>query len=57
MGSHLLHLVLARLEGAPEGVKGISLFVVPKYHVGDDQSLGERNGVSCGSIEEIILIA
>ncbi|MGV2481226.1 UNVERIFIED_CONTAM: acyl-CoA dehydrogenase, partial [Salmonella enterica subsp. enterica serovar Weltevreden] len=39
------HLVLARIEGAPAGVKGISLFIVPKFHVNDDGSLGERNGV------------
>jgi hypothetical protein len=44
--------VLARIEGAPVGTKGISLFVVPKILVNDDGSLGARNGVSCGSIEE-----
>ena len=48
---NIIHLVLARIEGAPAGVKGISLFVVPKVMVRDDGSLGERNGVSCGSIE------
>jgi acyl-CoA dehydrogenase len=48
---NIIHLVLARIEGAPAGVKGISLFVVPKVLVADDGSLGERNGVSCGSIE------
>ena len=48
---NIVHLVLARIEGAPAGVKGISLFVVPKVLVGDDGSLGERNGVSWGSIE------
>ncbi|HEY1475453.1 MAG TPA: acyl-CoA dehydrogenase C-terminal domain-containing protein [Pseudolabrys sp.] len=47
-----VHLVLARIEGAPAGVKGISLFVVPKLTVNDDGSLGGPNGVSCGSIEE-----
>ena len=52
LSENIVHLVLARIEGAPEGVKGISLFVVPKYRVGDDQSIGERNGVSCGAIEE-----
>lgn len=52
LAENIIHLVLARIEGAPEGVKGISLFVVPKYHVADDQSLGERNTVSCGAIEE-----
>ncbi|MBI1392702.1 MAG: acyl-CoA dehydrogenase [Alphaproteobacteria bacterium] len=49
---NIIHLVLARIEGAPEGVKGISLFVVPKYFVGDDGSLGERNAVQCGGLEE-----
>ena len=44
--------MLARIEGAPAGTKGISLFVVPKIMVKDDGSLGARNGVSCGSIEE-----
>lgn len=48
---NIIHLVLARIEGAPEGVKGISLFVVPKFLVKEDGSLGERNAVSCGSIE------
>ncbi len=49
---NIIHLVIARIEGAPDGVKGISLFIVPKFHVNDDGSLGERNTVSCGSIEE-----
>jgi len=44
--------VLARIEGAPEGVKGISLFIVPKFNLDKDGNPGERNGVSCGSIEE-----
>jgi butyryl-CoA dehydrogenase len=48
---NIIHLVLARLPGAPKGIKGISLFLVPKYLVRDDGSLGARNGVSCGSIE------
>jgi acyl-CoA dehydrogenase len=52
MSDNIIHLVLARIEGAPEGNKGISLFIVPKFMVGEDGSLGERNGVSCGSIEE-----
>ena len=52
LSENIIHLVLARIEGAPEGVKGISLFVVPKINVADDGSLGERNGVVCGSIEE-----
>ena len=49
---NIIHLVLARIEGAPEGIKGISLFVVPKYIVNEDGSLGERNAVSCGGLEE-----
>ena len=51
LAENIVHLVLARIEGAPEGVKGISLFVVPKLLVNADGSLGARNGVSCGSIE------
>ncbi|MDD9910089.1 MAG: acyl-CoA dehydrogenase C-terminal domain-containing protein [Ahrensia sp.] len=50
--SNIIHLVLARIEGAPEGVDGISLFVVPKFVLDADGNPGERNGVSCGSIEE-----
>ena len=52
MAENIVHLVLARIDGAPEGVKGISLFIVPKINVNDDGSLGEKNGVTCGSIEE-----
>jgi len=52
MSENIIHLVLARIEGAPSGTKGISLFVVPKIMVGDDGALGARNGVTCGSIEE-----
>lgn len=48
---NIIHLVLARIEGAPEGTKGISLFVVPKFMVNADGTLGGRNPVSCGSIE------
>ncbi|TKB46931.1 acyl-CoA dehydrogenase C-terminal domain-containing protein [Thalassotalea mangrovi] len=48
---NIIHLVLAKLPDAPKGPKGISLFLVPKFNVNDDGSLGERNGVSCGSIE------
>ncbi|WP_020187471.1 acyl-CoA dehydrogenase C-terminal domain-containing protein [Methylopila sp. 73B] len=48
---NIVHLVLARIEGAPEGTKGISLFVVPKLLVNPDGSLGARNPVSCGSLE------
>lgn len=51
MADNIIHLVLARIEGAPAGIKGVSLFVVPKVLVNDDGSLGERNGVVCGSIE------
>ncbi|AXS39659.1 acyl-CoA dehydrogenase C-terminal domain-containing protein [Breoghania sp. L-A4] len=49
---NIVHLVLARIEGAPEGTKGISLFVVPKVLVNEDGSLGARNAVVCGSLEE-----
>jgi alkylation response protein AidB-like acyl-CoA dehydrogenase len=49
---NIIHLVLAKITGAPDNVKGISLFIVPKYMVGADGSLGARNAVSCGSIEE-----
>ena len=52
LAPNIIHLVLARIEGAPAGTKGISLFVVPKIMVKDDGSLGAPNGVSCGSIEE-----
>jgi alkylation response protein AidB-like acyl-CoA dehydrogenase len=48
---NIVHLVLAKTPGAPESSKGISLFVVPKFMVGDDGSIGARNAVSCGSIE------
>jgi len=48
---NIIHLVLARIEGAPAGIKGVSLFVVPKMMVNADGSLGARNGVTCGSIE------
>ncbi len=52
MADNIIHLVLARIEGAPEGIKGISLFIVPKFMVNEDGSLGERNGVQCGGLEE-----
>jgi 3-(methylsulfanyl)propanoyl-CoA dehydrogenase len=52
LAENIIHLVLARIEGAPAGTRGISLFVVPKFLVNPDGSLGARNGVSCGSIEE-----
>ena len=51
MTDNIIHLVLARIEGAPAGTKGISLFIVPKFLVGDDGLPGARNGVSCGAIE------
>ncbi len=51
MAENIVHLVLARVQGAPEGVKGISLFVVPKFLVNKDGSLGARNDVQCVSIE------
>ncbi len=49
---NIIHLVLAKTPGAPDSTKGISLFVVPKFLVNDDGSVGERNTVVCGSIEE-----
>jgi 3-(methylthio)propanoyl-CoA dehydrogenase len=52
MVDNIVHLVLARTPDAPEGVKGISLFVVPKFLVNEDGSLGARNDVYCASIEE-----
>ncbi len=52
LSSNIIHLVLAKREGAPDNVKGISLFIVPKFIVNDDGTLGDRNGVTCGSIEE-----
>ncbi|WP_375453988.1 acyl-CoA dehydrogenase C-terminal domain-containing protein [uncultured Methylobacterium sp.] len=51
LSENIVHLVIARIEGAPAGTKGISLFVVPKFLVNPDGSAGARNGVSCGSIE------
>ncbi len=48
---NIVHLVLAKLPGAPAGPRGISLFLVPKYQVNEDESLGAFNNVSCGSIE------
>ncbi len=51
MAENIVHLVLARLPDAPPGVKGISLFLVPKFLVNEDGSLGERNDVVCASIE------
>ena len=51
MADNIIHLVLARLPDAPAGVKGISLFIVPKFMVNDDGSIGERNAVECISME------
>jgi alkylation response protein AidB-like acyl-CoA dehydrogenase len=48
---NIIHLVLARIVGAPPGIRGISLFIVPKFQVKENGSLGPRNGVRCGSIE------
>ncbi|MCP2670981.1 acyl-CoA dehydrogenase C-terminal domain-containing protein [Maricaulaceae bacterium EIL42A08] len=52
LSGNIVHLVLARIEGAPEGVKGISLFVVPKYLPDADGNPGERNTLECGGLEE-----
>jgi len=52
LADNIIHLVLAKIAGAPDNVKGISLFVVPKFLVNDDGSLGARNGVSCGALEK-----
>jgi len=52
LSDNVIHLVLAKIPGGPEGVKGISLFIVPKFMVNEDGSLGARNGVSVGKIEE-----
>ncbi len=49
---NIIHLVLAKIPGGPEGVKGISLFIVPKFLVNEDGSLGARNALSCGGLEE-----
>jgi len=52
MSSNVIHLVLAKVPGGPEGIKGVSLFIVPKFNVNADGSLGDHNGVSVGSLEE-----
>ena len=52
LADNIVHLVLARAEGAPQGIKGLSLFIVPKYLVKEDGSLGERNRLSCGGLEK-----
>ncbi len=51
LAENIIHMVLARTEGAAAGIKGLSLFVVPKFLINPDGSLGERNGVMCGSLE------
>jgi alkylation response protein AidB-like acyl-CoA dehydrogenase len=51
MAEQIVHLVLARTPGAPEGTRGISCFIVPKFHLHEDGSVGERNAVTCLSIE------
>ncbi|AUW58071.1 acyl-CoA dehydrogenase [Sphingobium sp. SCG-1] len=51
LAENIIHLVLAKTPGAPESSKGISLFIVPKFIVNEDESLGDRNAVTCGSIE------
>lgn len=51
LAENIVHLVLAKIAGAPDNVKGISLFIVPKFLVNGDGTIGARNGVSCGSIE------
>ncbi len=52
LSENIIHLVLAKVTGAPDNVKGISLFVVPKFLVNDDGSIGARNAVSCGALEK-----
>ncbi|MFW5655084.1 MAG: acyl-CoA dehydrogenase C-terminal domain-containing protein [Roseicyclus sp.] len=52
MAENIVHLVLAKIPGGPEGIKGVSLFIVPKFLVNEDGSLGPRNAVSCGKLEE-----
>jgi alkylation response protein AidB-like acyl-CoA dehydrogenase len=52
MSENIIHLVLAKIVGGPDGIKGVSLFIVPKFHVNENGSLGARNGVAVGNIEE-----
>ncbi len=52
LAENIIQLVLARIEGGPEGIKGISLFIVPKFFVNADGSLGARNAFQCGGLEE-----
>lgn len=51
LSDNIVHIVIARIPGSPEGSKGISLFIVPKFNVNVDGSIADKNGVSCGSIE------
>jgi alkylation response protein AidB-like acyl-CoA dehydrogenase len=51
MADNIIHLVLARLPDAPPGIKGVSLFIVPKFNVNKDGTLGSRNGIYCGGLE------
>jgi 3-(methylsulfanyl)propanoyl-CoA dehydrogenase len=52
MSDNIIHLVLAKIAGGPDGIKGVSLFIVPKFMVNEDGSLGARNGAACGMLEE-----
>ncbi len=52
LSDNVIHMVLAKIPGGPEGIKGVSLFIVPKFLINDDGSLGARNGVSVGALEE-----
>jgi alkylation response protein AidB-like acyl-CoA dehydrogenase len=52
LSENIIHLVLAKIPGGPDGIKGVSLFIVPKFLVNEDGSVGARNGVAVGSIEE-----
>ena len=52
LAENIIHLVLAKIPGGPDGIKGVSLFIVPKFIVKADGTLGDRNPVSCGKIEE-----
>jgi alkylation response protein AidB-like acyl-CoA dehydrogenase len=52
MADNIIHLVLGKIQGGPEGIKGVSLFIVPKFLVNEDGSLGARNGVTVGKIED-----
>ncbi|WP_445772779.1 acyl-CoA dehydrogenase C-terminal domain-containing protein [Shewanella sp.] len=51
LSENIVHIVIARIPGSPEGNKGISLFIVPKFNVNQDGTIADRNGVNCGSIE------